>query len=168
MLLVIAIVPVIANFYYWTRIREHFVRGDANPGLVVAVQPTLVAVATDLTKGYGSFPVVKIIKLNWKGRPGFDLHAGARLATVALYSAGEENAPHWANFDPRPVQPLVSDPTDALPVMNTFTEQDWQDLQDLLQFVPEPYAPGLYPIGWEDKATLESRAQKRQDRRVLR
>src|SRR5579871_1683077 len=50
------------NFLYWVRVREHFWRGDANPGLVVSVDPLLIAVATDLTKGMGTYPAVKIFR----------------------------------------------------------------------------------------------------------
>jgi hypothetical protein len=56
------LVPVLFyNGRYWIRLKEFFRSGDANPGIVIQLNPTLVAVATDLTQGFGSYPAVKVI-----------------------------------------------------------------------------------------------------------
>ena len=127
-----------------------YIDGDSNPGIVISLNPVLIAVATDLTRGIGEYPVVKIIKLHWKGRPGFELKEGAEVATIARYE-WEKNPgdPYWGGFNPHPVQAVADDLDDATPLMNTYMKRSWENLRNLLVHVPKPYKPGLYRIGWK-------------------
>ena len=93
----IFVVPsIMVNFIYWLERKEHFKSGDSNPGLVIQTNPTLVAVATDLRKSSGSYPVVKIIKV-----PLNNLKVGTRVVTVAHYGESiNPNTSHWIDFYP--------------------------------------------------------------------
>lgn len=142
-----AVILLLMNWLYWQRVSAHFTHGDANPGLVVSTNPVLIAVTTDLSKGVGEFPVVKIFKKRMKEIGGLPVKVGTRVSTVALYSATpNEEDPHWADFDPRPVDCATSDPATIQAVMNTFAEEDWQNLKAALSQLPKPYAPGLYHL----------------------
>src|SRR6516165_6365976 len=56
-------VPCLAlNFLYWRNLRLHFWLGCANPAIVVTLDPMLVAVLSDLSKGEEDYPVIKIIR----------------------------------------------------------------------------------------------------------
>ena len=55
-----AVLALLGNWFYWRRVYEHFMFGDANPGQVVGVSPLLIAVRTDLSLGPGYFPVLHL------------------------------------------------------------------------------------------------------------
>lgn len=135
------------NGLYWQRVKEHFKHGCANPGVVVSLDPMLIAVCTDLTKGIGEYPAVKIISKKMGTICGQVPQVGTRVATVALYSASvDENLPHWESFDPRPVDCATTDLNAMYGVMNSFTEEDWQELASFLSQVEQPFRPGLFPV----------------------
>jgi hypothetical protein len=135
----------LANFFYWMRIKEQFRSGCANPGVIVSLYPTLLAVSTDLTKGIGHYPVIKIMKTSLSKVAGQPVEIGTRVPTVAVYQMGmDEKLPHWVDFFPQPVDFVTSDPAVVKRVLNTFTANDWQELEDWLKQMPQPYRPGLY------------------------
>lgn len=144
------------NVHYWIRIREHFRFGDTNPGLVIALNPTLVAVATDLTHGVGSYPAVKVFKTNLSRIMGEKPALGARLATVALYSrSSDPNCPHWSDFDPRPLECATSDQNDINRAMASFSDFDWQRLENAIRQIPSS-EPGLYLLSGENAPRRDS------------
>jgi len=136
---------LIMNGLYWLRVCEHFRSGCANPGMVVSLNPMLIAVHTDLTKGYGSYPAIKIFRKNLSTIAGQVPQVGSRVATVALYSPGmNENSPHWANFDPRPVDCATENIAVIHGVMSTFSFEDWQELSHAVSQMRQPFRCGLY------------------------
>lgn len=107
----------------------------------------LIAVSSDLTKGFGEYPVVKIIEKSLPAVCGQTPRVGSRLPTVALYeSSPDEDVPHWADFDPRPIECATGDLDAMQAVMNTFTEDDWNELKLWLRQVPRPFCRGLYHV----------------------
>jgi hypothetical protein len=140
-----AVVLLLCNVFYWFRLTMHFGRGDANPGLVVSAAPPLVAVATDLSKGFGVFPAVKVFAAGPLRVAGRRPEVGDRVGTVSLYTPGpDSSAPHWADFDPHPAEYVTADPAAIAGLMATFTPADWDNLARLMEQVPRPYRPGLY------------------------
>lgn len=140
-------VLAIANLFYWMRIKEQFRSGCANPGVVVALHPTLIAVSTDLTKGFGHYPVIKILKVPLSSVAGQPVQIGTRVPTVAVYQSSIlARLPHWRDFSPQPVDFVTDDPVEVTGILGTFPEEHWQALDDGLQQVPKPYQPGLYFI----------------------
>lgn len=142
----LAVAALAVNGFYWKRLREHFRYGDANPGIVVSLEPMLIAVATDLTKGAGQYPVVKIFNKRLPTIDGQRPRLGARLATVALYEGSSDKSPHWSDFDPLPAQCATGDQAALERIMNSFTQRDWDRLNSWLAHVPQPFRRGLYPI----------------------
>lgn len=129
------------NILYWRRKREHFRLGDSNGGIVIDTNPKLVAVTTDLTKGMGAYPVVKIIRYRGKGE------LGDRIGTVALYrgsSAGD--VPHWNNFFPIPIEYATRNPAVLDRALQSYPPDQWDQIAERLLQVPKPYTPGLYYI----------------------
>ena len=52
-------------FFRWKWLKGHFYEGDTNPGVVVSLNPMLIAVSADLTfYNPKEWPVIKIIKYN--------------------------------------------------------------------------------------------------------
>ena len=146
------------NWFRWSRTKTHFRFGDANPGVIVSADPPLMAVATDLTRGRGDYPAVRVVRVNLKEIDGEPLRRGQRLPTVALYGApAAEQVPYWSNFDPLPVQYADRRPKTVADVMATFEPEAWQTLKAAVNRLPRPFAAGLYLLGWDGKYTNRGR-----------
>lgn len=145
------------NYLYWKRVKEHFHYGCANAGMVVDLNPTLVAVILNLSKGLGDYPAIKILKANLQSTPDRPLAAGTPIATVALYSefankhGDQYRRSHWDDSNPLPVDYVTGDPEVIAGLLATFVtdkENDFQELEEGLQHLAQPYEPGLYFL-WE-------------------
>lgn len=152
--LVLAVPTLGLNLLYWVRVQEFFSHGNARPGLVLQLNPTLVAVATDLTQGWGSYPAIKVIRTRLKRSMGRRLRPGSRLPTVALYKRSlDPMCPHWEDFFPRPLECATWNKRMVARIMATFSEIDWQTLEQSVQQLPS-WEPGLYmlPTEGDDQA----------------
>ncbi len=128
---VVVFIAAMANFFYWKRIEEHFRAGDANPGLIIGVNPLRIAVRTDLSKGVGHYPVIKIFREPPSSRFGDDLNViGKRVATVSLYADDEEDAPYWSDFHPMTIEPIAKSAKDVERLMASFTDGQWRALDE--------------------------------------
>lgn len=133
---------VMIHEWYWLRAEEHFT-ADSNPGLMVSVSPPLFAVYTDLTKGVGHFPVIKV--LPYRSQKPVSMHQ--RLATVAVYSdRGSRDLPHWDDFFPLPVNYATADVQSIKNELNRYDEVSWANLEMGLQQLPTTPKPGLYRL----------------------
>lgn len=146
-------IPILYKIiFYWIRQKEHFQSGDSNGGIVVSVNPNLVAVTTDLTKGFGEYPVVKIIKCYALK----NVQLNDYIPTVALYTPGEDdNLPHWIDFNPIPLSFATSDRKVLQSAMNSYTKNDWRILKKRIDEINKPFKVGLYKVdklssNWSD------------------
>jgi hypothetical protein len=142
----VTVLLLCGNWLYWRRVREHFWNGDAIPGIIVSMKPLLIAVATDLSKGSGEYPVVKIIKKSLTTVCGQIPDVGSQLAAVAVYASRNHRLPHWDDLDPRPIDCATGDVEVIDRVMTSLTENDWNRLHSGLRQVPQPYRCGLFHI----------------------
>jgi hypothetical protein len=105
----------------------------------------LIAAFTDLSKGAGEFPAIKIIRKSLDTVCGQAPQIGSRLATVSLYQDGlDKRLPRWFEFHPRPVDCATGDVEVIQRAMSKISEADWAELQSGLRQVPEPLRPGLF------------------------
>lgn len=146
MYLFVVVIAIVMNLYYWTNKKEHFLSGDSNGGIVVGTHPTLIAVNTSLTKGYGDFPVVKITK-----RASLkNVSIGDRVPTVALYTAStNESLAHWLDFNPIPLSYATNDVKIINLAMHSYPNEQWEQLEKYLLELEKPYRPGLYQVNKE-------------------
>jgi len=143
----VLLIPILYyNVFYWIRLKEFFRGGDANPGIVIQLNPTLVAVATDLSQGFRPYPAVKVIQTRLNSMMGESPKLGTRLPTVALYTRGpDNNCPHWIDFDPRPLECTTDDQETLQRVMASFTDEQWALLRWAMLQLPRK-EPGLYML----------------------
>lgn len=135
-------------FFTWNQARR-FKMGDANPGVVVALNPTLIAVPSDLTLGYNEYPVVKILKVNMKTADGKPLEIGSRIPTIAVYQIPKEKtAGHWSDFLPLPAEYATNDSSVLHRLLASFPKEQYDFLQQALKLIEQPLKPGLYAM-WE-------------------
>jgi hypothetical protein len=135
---------ILFHIFYWIRVKEHFLSGDTNPGVIVSLNPILIAVSTDLSMGIGSYPAIKIVRTRLPLIANQKPAIGACVAMVSLYSYPISNAPHWSDFDPYPVMCATSDAAVINAKVASFSQEDWQELAQMLKNVPQPYKEGLY------------------------
>ncbi|WP_145244988.1 hypothetical protein [Aeoliella mucimassa] len=154
LLLPIALLMTLVNVFYWWRLSNHFQFGCANVGQVVSLEPTLLAVDTDLSHGEGDYPVIKIIEISIDRSGGKPLEIGMHVPTVSLYAPPPEpDAPHWANFFPLPADYVCGKPEQIEQLLARLDRDDYENLDKWLKSVPQPYKPGLYLMWSEpDKA----------------
>ena len=138
---ILVILLLVINGFYWLRKKEHFKSGDSNGGIVISINPTLVAVTTDLTKGFGEFPVIKIISCSTLK----NVKINDKIATVALYSASEnDELPHWIDFNPIPLSYATNDKATLENAINSYDLEQWDSIKSRLKEIKKPYKPGLY------------------------
>lgn len=142
---VLTALAVVFTGLYWRAMRHHFMRGDANPGVVIETEPILIAVRTDLSKGFGTYPVIKVIEEKPSGRWPTPLRVGQVVATVAMYTYSDDTYAHWADFDPLPAGPVAADPDDTKRVMRSFSDRSIEQVREGLAQLG-PRGPGLYRV----------------------
>jgi hypothetical protein len=131
-----------ANKAYWDVKKDNFFRGDSNPGIVIQANPLLVAVATDLTKGIGQYPVVKVIKPPLKG-----FQQGELVSTVAVYNGwGNENLPYWSDFYPVVVNCATDDNHEIEQALKQYSTESIEILNSAISSITPPYKVGLYKV----------------------
>lgn len=150
---------LLCNLLYWFNVHMHFRHGDANPGVVVSVDPLLIAVATDLTQGVGSYPAVKLFRANLSQIAGAAPEYGKRVATVSTYRMNADGIPHWRDVTPYPAEYATNNEKAIQRLMQTFTEDDWAHLEEMLKRVPQPFQPGLYMLDADVHDSNESASQ---------
>lgn len=134
-------IAALINLFYWVRAKEHFT-ADSNPGLIVSESPPLYAVYTDLTKGFGHYPVIKIQK--------YDAHKsvkiGDKIATVAVYSNGNgDDSPCWSDFFPLPVEYATDNQDSIRQEMESYSDQSWLNIDNALENIND-ISVGLFKI----------------------
>lgn len=139
--LFLVLLSIFINCVYWKNRQEHFKFGDSNPGVVVKINPTLVAVATDFTKGSGKYPVVKIIKTSLR-----NLKKGDAVGTVALYRGTIDDIPHWSDFYPIIIDCATDNLIEIRNAKASYTPKQFLDLEKGISQLQEPYREGLYRV----------------------
>ena len=141
------VVLIAMNWLYWRRVRDQFMCGAVNPAVIVSENPMLIAVLTDLSKGSGYFPVVKIIRKDLPEVEGRRWVPGTALATVSLYTRHhDESMPRWADFDPRPLVCATDDASDIDAVTRSIPPESWDELAAAMKQVPRPFARGTFHL----------------------
>lgn len=161
MFLVAVPLAVLPNIYYWNRVREHFLHGDANPGVVVSTSPLLIAVWTDMRKEAGtSYPMLRVFEeppaKEWGDAPA----VGTRLATSALYGIGDdEDTPYWESFEPRPVEPVAASAEEARALLESFSPERWERLERAVAKL-KPLREGLHRVEVASSSWSEAESRR--------
>lgn len=130
------------NVSYWRSVRAHFLHGCVLPGVVVGVEPLLIAYATDMSLGTGDYPAVKIVRSRLRAIEGAKPTVGTRLVGVAWYGTSDYRLPHWEDVDPRPVETATSNADERDRLSRAVDREDYAQLEQWLQQCP--MEPGVY------------------------
>lgn len=133
-----------STWFYFSRLKSQFVAGCVNPGIVVSMDPPLVAIYTDLTKGGNEFPVVKIESHPVHKMSTGPAAKGQQLTTVAFYESMEDELEHWTDFTPRLTACATTDRRVIQKQLKSIDDEDWEHLKAALKQVERPLTTGLY------------------------
>ena len=149
---------LIPNFFYWNRVREQYRHGDANPGVIVSGDPLRFAVLTDMSKGEGRYPMLCLATDKPAPHWGSPARSGTRIATAGLYAEGHDGrAPAWERFDPWPIEPVAASVDEAIALLDSFTDAQWEALERAVAEVGSR-PDGLHPVGVTEPAEAEAPA----------
>ena len=153
---VLFIGSLLYNFWYWVSTYSKFRAGDVNPGKVISINPDRVAVATNMTKFGGHYPILKIIETKL---PKFEKKLGNFIPTVALYNDNPHGYPFWAEFHPVPISHGTTDRGLLRGKFNSFSQEDFETLDKYIEEVNST-EPGTYKVeketsGWQKFPDVE-------------
>lgn len=127
--------------------RSKFYWGDQNGGIVVSLNPPLVAVMANLTMtGQSYLPALKIWRQPLARMAGGPATLGMRLPTVAIYQRGKGDQ-IWEDFSPDVVNCVTTDPAVIEKSLRAIPEHEWEALENALDRLSNKQ-PGLYRM-WE-------------------
>jgi len=139
------------NIWYWYMVFNRFKGGDVNPGKVISINPTLVAVASNMRKFAGDYPVLKIIETKL---PDEDKEIDKIIPTVALYNDNPHGYPFWAEFHPVPVIQGIKDRNHIDLILKNFSKTSLATLDNFIKKT-ESKEVGIYKVdednsNWKD------------------
>jgi len=137
-------------FHWWTA-TNLFKIGDVHPGKVISVKPDRIAVATNMSMGFGDYPIVKIVDTTL---PKEDRVIGKIIPTIALYNPNPHGYPFWSEFHPSPIAHGTTNRVKVLHYTNTYDESDISALEkgiaQLPSMEPETYKINEETSGWKE------------------
>lgn len=122
--------------------RDQLWHGCICPAIVIAKDPYLIAVYTDLSKGEGRYPAIKVVRQPLEKMTGGPPEIGTRLATVAVYSNSPDTVPHWSDFDPLVANCATTNVEEIQRMVRSIEEVEWQFLDYGVSQLPKNPKPG--------------------------
>lgn len=133
--------------------RDMFKSGDLCPGIVINESNMKIAVLTDLTRGIGKFPIIRIKKVKL---PNQYRKKGTMIPVAGGYQK-TGNYSHWNYFTPLPIpsgsydDDLIAEKIKLIPTM------EWVKLKTEIKKLNADPAEGYYPIDIENSAWKEAK-----------
>lgn len=145
---VLALLFLVVKVFYWKVVRNKFIGGCVNPSVVLSLDPPLVAVLTNLTKGETEteWNFIRILRQPIANMTGGPPQVGQRLATAALYTVSDDDCPHWEYFAPVVVNCVTWNTADIQRVFFSIQSSDWEEISQGLKQLPQPFVEGLYKV----------------------
>jgi hypothetical protein len=120
------------NFIYWLNTFLRFKVGDVNPGKVIQLNPDRIAVATNMTKGFGNFPILKILDIKLRTE---DRILNKIIPTIAGYTNNPYGYPFWSEFNPVPMNHGIRNQELIQYYSNTYGENEIRILNEYIDKV---------------------------------
>ncbi|NME71584.1 DUF3239 domain-containing protein [Flammeovirga aprica] len=131
------------HFVVYRLLCENYKKGDSNPGIVVSVNPTLVAVATNMRKIGGDYPVLNIHEEKYLKK----VKVGDRVATISVYGEyKDKEVIYWKDVSPTSVPTITLNKKEIKRAVESYSEEEWTKLEDALAEIQAPYKVGLYRL----------------------
>ena len=141
-LICICLAALLSPILYLRLWYGYFLTGDANPGVVVATNPTLIAVTENLANSETFGPAIKVIKTRLTSTLGQPLEVGSVVGTISRYTYSPKLG--FTDIHPFPVDEATHDKLAIASVLGTFDDAYYRSLLSALKQWPGPMKPGLY------------------------
>ncbi len=121
---------------------DNFNFGTLNPAIVVTTMPTRIAVFTDLSKGFGSFPAIRIYKVSLPEV----LNKKHEKLTVSGGYYSIEDLKYWDFFRPHPLiyatnnKEVLAEKEKQIPLVEWILLKQWAKKNK------DKYYEGYYPL----------------------
>ncbi len=119
--------------------------GDLCPAMVVHVKPFRIAVRADLTFGWDSWPVIKVVEQPLPPSREESWEIDARVPSVAVY-VQMDGLNHWADIHPFAAPCLTGNASAIRRAHDSIPEEEWQALRRDWTALGQPDQPGLYHL----------------------
>ncbi len=152
----LALSALALNIYYWLHVSEHF-SADSNLGVVISVDPPLVAVYTELQKyGNAYYPAIRVIDYK-VSKP---IKFGDEVATISVYQDDDDdsymNIEHepdfWVGFRPLPVEYATDNAEEIQAELDSYPVGQRALIMALVEQLPKPYEQRLYKVNVENSS----------------
>lgn len=133
---------------YKEEIQECYIIGNTIPGIVTGVNPTTVAVMTDLSTGIGYYPIVKVFEYKAKKLSGNRIKVGDTMPMTTVYY-GQEGSTlnYWLDIDSFPVEFATRDRKKIGEKRYSISVLDWSKLEENVAVLGDKSTrPGVYKI----------------------
>lgn len=154
----------IYNLLFWFLFYEYFSTlgsidnykiGTLNASLVVTEKPTRIAVLTDVSMGFGKYPLVRICKMKLPKRYN---RLNAKIPSSCGYQTCY-NQKFWDFVMPNPLVYATNDDLAITKKINEIPTKDWVVLKNWIRSNQDSLFEGYYPIiedknDWSDSQNL--------------
>lgn len=148
---------------YQKEIKDCYAMGNIIPGIVVHTNPLLIASVTDISKGFGKFPVVRIDSF-----PSFFhyhkgvVKKGCRIPMLAIYfQMPGPDLNYWNDFRPWPVEFATRDRNLIGAKYYSISEEYWLYAESVLDQVNTKKisltAVDVKTSAWKDEDYIKSK-----------
>jgi len=135
---------------YREEIREYYKMGDTIPGIVTSLNPTTIASLTDLSKGFGRYPVLKVSTYKTKKLSKRKIEVGDKIPMTAIYYTFEGSvSDYWHNVESYPVEFATKNRNKIAEKIYSISILEWNRLEKAISHNKHITKPGLYKIDIE-------------------
>ena len=125
--------------------RDMYYSGSLNPAIVIDADSNKIASFTDLTQGFGSFPIIRVRKYPLPKKYRVN---GAKIPVAGLYNNTEDYS-HWNFYEPNPLPTGIKDDAIIAEKIAAIPTIEWITLKsEIKKFMGIP-KEGYYPINIE-------------------
>jgi len=123
--------------------RNMYLSGTLNPSIVISTLPTRIAVLTNLSKFNGSFPLIRVKKVEL---PISLNKVGQRIAVAGTYQTNSNKTPYWDFYKPLPLVWGAKKIELAEKKVHEIPIYEWISLNKELKVMDKNLKEGYYPI----------------------
>jgi hypothetical protein len=121
---------------------DNYNLGTLNAAKVITINPTRLAVLTDVSMGFGTYPLVRVYKINL---PKKYTKLNQKIPTSCGYQNCESQK-YWDYVIPNPIVFATNDEQAIAQKIEEIPTQDWIDLNNWIKVNKHNFFEGYYPI----------------------
>ncbi len=138
-------VYVAYNLFKLFAVRNGYQAGDVGPAIVIDPENSKIAALTDMSLGFGKFPIVRVMSITMPSKYNIK---GQRLAVAGGFQ-NTHKYDHWNYYIPQPIVCATKDETLIKESFSRINSNEWIKLESELKKFDAIPLEGYYPIDVE-------------------